>query len=113
MKSIVFILTMPNCGSWNGKWSGEDDFYCRRRTYKNDDEKLKNVMAENYHYYNFGDGWGAGVEVKEMTAKEARKLASKSKGFRGYDWMIDEIEEHGRILIREERQKTKEVSLCQ
>ena len=26
---IIFELTMPNCGSWNGKWSGEERFYAK------------------------------------------------------------------------------------
>lgn len=26
---VAFILTMPNVGSWNNKWSGEGKVYCR------------------------------------------------------------------------------------
>lgn len=25
---VSFILTMPNKGSWNGKWAGEGNLYC-------------------------------------------------------------------------------------
>lgn len=35
--------------------------------------------------------------------RAARHGRNKSKGFYGYDWMIDEIEEHGRIRPEGER----------
>jgi len=56
-------------------------------------------------YYNFGDGWGASVSVREVDSKEARKLRKESAGFCGYDWMVDEIRYHGRILSLSERDK--------
>ena len=28
---IVFTLTMPHSGSWNGKWTGADRLYVRTR----------------------------------------------------------------------------------
>jgi len=94
---------MSNVGSWNGKWTGTDNFYCRVRSYAPKSEKIKNLLASPNHYYNFGDGWGASISIEECKAKEAAKFKKMSAGFRGYDWMIDEIEEYGRILTLKER----------
>jgi len=106
MVHIVFVLTMPNRGSWNGKWSGEEDLYCRVRAYRKG-PLLDNVLATPSHCYNFGDGWGARVSVEECTASEKAKYNRKTKGFCGYDWMLTEIEEHGRIRPYEEREASK------
>lgn len=106
MTHVVFMLSMPNRGSWNGKWSGEEDLYCRVRAYRKG-PLLDNVLATPSHCYNFGDGWGARVSVEECTASEKAKYNRKTKGFCGYDWMITEIEEHGRIRPYEEREASK------
>ena len=93
---IQFTLSMPNNNAWNGKWSGEGNLYAVVKSYraKGTVEKL---LATDYHYYNFGDGWGAGVSIKEIDAPEARKVRKNSRGFCGYDWMIRSIEMHGEI----------------
>jgi hypothetical protein len=106
MTHVVFVLSMPNRGSWNGKWSGEEDLYCRVRSYRNG-PLLDKVLAEPSHYYNFGDGWGARVSVKECTVNEKAKYTRKTKGFCGYDWMINEIEEYGTIRSYEEREEDR------
>lgn len=84
----VFILSMPNVGSWNGKWSGSDNLYCRVFPYKG---KIHDEILGKNFYYNFGDGWGANVEVRKVESKEASKMKRNSKGFAGYDWMIASI----------------------
>ena len=97
MPLIQFTLTMPNNNSWNGKWSGEGDLYAvveNIRSVKVCDELLKT----DYHYYNFGDGWGAGVSIKEIDAAMARKVRKQSRGFCGYNWMISSIKNHGKII---------------
>ncbi|MBA2877997.1 hypothetical protein HNR63_001051 [Anoxybacillus kamchatkensis] len=95
MKIFAFTLTMPNVGSWNGRWSGEKDLYVKFRTLKNKDaERVK----EGNYYYDFGDGWGANVNVRVVDSKEKQRLQRKSKGFAGYDWMIDSIIENGEII---------------
>ena len=97
---LSFELTMPNVGSWNGKWTGEGQKRYRTRRVV----KAKEVeLANKSYYYNFGDGWGASVIVESVDSKEAVKRRRKSAGFAGYDWMIDEILEHGRILTLQER----------
>lgn len=111
MKHILFVLTMPNNNSWNGKWTQEGELYCKVRTYpfrsnsKVMNESLKNVLFTKGCYYDFGDGWGAYVSVKECTLAEKNKYNKLSKGFCGYDWMIDELEKYGRIRTRKERQE--------
>lgn len=102
---FVFILTMPNVGSWNGKWTGEGNLYCRTSSYSKDSEYLNNILKEDYHYYDFGDGWTAGVKIKEITREERIKYDKKTKGFYDYEWMISEIEQLGRIRKLEERGK--------
>ena len=96
---IVFELTMPSKGSWNGKWSQEGT--CFARTYSQ--HKVPKEYWNKKFYYRWDDGWTACVSVTQMPAEEARKIARKSKGFCGYDWMIDSIIECGRILTRAER----------
>jgi len=108
MECRVFILTMPNNNSWNGKWTGAGRLFCIVRSYKKKNPALKNLKDDD-HYYNFGDGWGANVEVKRITSDEAKLYRKRSEGFSGYDWMVDEIEEHGRILTRTERKERENV----
>lgn len=101
---VSFELKMPNVGSWNGKWTGEDKKYFLGKKLSKD--QLSNIPFKNGEasfYYNFGDGWGASVTAEVVDAKEATRRRKNSKGFSGYDWMVDEIIEHGRILLREER----------
>lgn len=98
---IVFELTMPNVGSWNGIWTGATRRYVRTL----DERKLKKECWNKDFYYNFGDGWCACVSTKRMNARDARKLEQISSGFCGYDWMIRSIVECGQILKESERTK--------
>lgn len=102
MKTLSFELTMPGVNSWNGKWSGE-----KKRFIKIIRVGADCIAQPSNYGYNFGDGWYANVEVREIAGKEARKLRRISAGFCGYDWMINEIRFHGRILTLEERHKNK------
>jgi len=97
---LSFQLTMPNNNAWDGKWSGEGKFYYEFRNIPK--SKIAELDGKNF-YYNFGDGWGANVRVEKIDSQEKRKLQKKSAGFCGYNWMIDEILNYGRILILEER----------
>ena len=103
---LSFELTMPNVGSWNGKWTGDGRTYFRTRKV---DRKKENELDEQNFYYDFGDGWGASVKVEKINAREAARRRRKSAGFFGYDWMIDEILQHGKILsIKERRDLTND-----
>lgn len=90
---IVFELSMPNKGSWNGKWSQEGQLFVRTR-------RECDVPKEHWgkaFYYRWNDGWTACVTVTKLPVAEARKLERKSNGFCGYDWMIKSIIQHGAI----------------
>jgi hypothetical protein len=102
---IAFELTMPNVGSWNGKWTGEDRYYARVFNFtkrygqsKTAIEKANAILKGKNYYYSFVDGWGANVETKKVTVAEAAKIRRRSKGFCGYDWMIESILNCGKIL---------------
>lgn len=98
MKLIAFELSMPNAGSWNGKWTGEGNCYARVRKFtKKDDDKINKILDEKSFYYSWSDGWGAKVSVRQVSSKEANKLRKNTRGFYGYDWMIDSIIDRGYI----------------
>lgn len=88
---ISFELSMPGRNSWNGKWSGQENCYAIVRSFGKKHPKL------GLYEYNFGDGWRAQVAVREVTSPAARNLRKQSKGFCGYDWMVDSIIRDGDI----------------
>ena len=95
---IIFELTFPNRGSWNGKWSGEKDTHI---IVKKDSQVLKDRIGKSY-YYDFGDGWGANISVRKMNGndKEYRQLKKRNVGFCGYDWMVDSIIVYDEIVYK-------------
>ena len=95
---IIFELTMPRVGSWNGKWTGAEKEYYRSR--KNC-EVPKEVVGKDFEY-RWEDGWVANVSVSKVTCAEERMLMKKSAGFCGYDWMINSIIKHGYIKASNE-----------
>lgn len=95
---ISFELSMPNKGSWNGKWSQEGQCFVRTRTER---EVPKEYWDKDF-LYRWDDGWTACVSVRRVTIKDARKLERMSKGFCGYDWMIKSIIRFGEILTERE-----------
>ena len=106
---VGFTLSMPNVGSWNGKWTGESNLYYRYRKLSKATEA--ELDGKSFHY-NFGDGWSANVSCKKIDAKTNVKLKRRSNGFAGYDWMIDSILNHGEILNslqRKEKEAPKEL----
>ena len=94
---FAFILTMPNNNAWNGRWSGEGKVYAKVKTFTTREFKEQLLQRVGNHYHNFGDGWGANVEVKVVSLEEKRKLIKQSQGFCGYEWMINSIIDHGEI----------------
>lgn len=96
---LAFELSMPQRKSWNGRWSGEDKRYIITRKFSaTGSQKADEILKHGYYYYNFGDGWGAGIDVSLVDAKEAAKLLKKSAGFCGYDWMVDTILQYGQPM---------------
>ena len=90
---IVFELSMPNKGSWNGKWSQEGQLFVRTRR---ECDVPKELWGKSF-FHSWDDGWTACVTLTRMPAPEARKLERKSKGFCRYDWMIKSIIKYGDI----------------
>lgn len=95
---IVFELSMPGKGSWNGKWTEEGRCYVRTRSQRS---VPKDAWNKSFRY-RWDDGWEACVTVTQMPATEARKLERHSVGFAGYDWMIRSIIKYGKIMTDEE-----------
>lgn len=103
---LAFELSMPGVNTWNGRWTGEGRSYVIVRSLGRSRaaiERELELMIGSPYRYDFGDGWAASVSVRGIEPSEARRLRKASAGFCGYDWMIDEIVEHGRILTLAER----------
>lgn len=95
---LSFELTMPNVGSWNGQWTGSGNPYFRfRKLHKKEAIEFMEGKENKNYYYSWNDGWGANVEVKIISSRDKRKLQKITKGFWGYEWMIDSILEHDEI----------------
>ena len=90
---IVFKLSMPHVGSWNGKWTQDDKVFAR--TYS--EKKVPKELWNKSFYYRWDDGWTACVSVERMPASDARKIERRSNGFCGYDWMIRALIKDGYI----------------
>jgi len=95
---LSFELTMPNVGSWDGKWAGSKKpyFEFRKIDKKIGIQFMEGQESKNF-YYNFGDGWRAKVKVKKILSQEKNKLERISAGFFNYDWMIDSILKNKKI----------------
>jgi hypothetical protein len=59
--------------------------------------KAATILANQPYSYDFGDGWRASIEVKAVEGPELRSIRKRSKGFCGYDWMVDSILDNGSI----------------
>ena len=105
---FCFTLSMPGVASWNGKWSGENKLYAKVINFGTR-VRAREILDIGYFHYNFGDGWSAGIKVKEVDAGEAAKIRRKSSGFCGYDWMIDSIRNNLYIVTpRQKKEKQGE-----
>jgi hypothetical protein len=67
---------------------------------KKDVVKILQDKTEKNFYYDFGDGWGANVNVSIITAKQRRELKKISGKFMGYEWMIEEILKYGKYNFK-------------
>lgn len=91
---IIFELSMPKINTWNNKWSCEGETFAR---YKQNIRVPAEIIDKTFEY-DFGDGWVASVSVRKVKNNEAKKIMAKSKGFMGYDWMIDSLIKYHDIL---------------
>lgn len=92
---IAFELSMPSNNAWNGKWTGEKNYYALVRNIPKD--KVSEILSKERYSYSFGDGWVAKISVRHVKAKEAAVIRRKSRGFCGYDWMVSSIVDRGCI----------------
>ena len=100
MATIAFELSMPNVGSWNGRWTGEGRFYAVVRNLgrgKQAQETAKKILERRSYHYDFGDGWSARVSVREVSGSEVARIRRQSMGFCGYEWMVASIIQNGEI----------------
>lgn len=101
---LCFELSMPRVNTWNGRWTGEKNYYAKVRNMgrsKKADEKSQAILEKRSFRYDFGDGWVACITVTRVTQREAAKARRKSCGFYGYDWMVESIINHGLIKYTE------------
>jgi len=102
MTTLAFELSMPNVGSWNGKWTGAGTYYAVFRNLgrgKGAAEKAQKLIEKGSFHYNFGDGWSARINVREVSGRELTVLRRRSRGFYGYEWMVSSILKHGEIIV--------------
>lgn len=98
--TLIFVLSMPNCASWNGKWSGEGRRYLHLKQVP--EGRAKELDGKHY-YHSFGDGWGAGINVlMAKTSAEVRAAKQATEGFCMYEWMCDNIVSHGSTKAKED-----------
>ena len=69
---VAFQLTMPNVGSWDGKWSGSDSLYARVRKArsKTDIEAARRAVAGKPFHYS----WTAGKPAEEAASRAREQL---------------------------------------
>ena len=88
---LCFELSMPNRGSWNGRWSGENDVHIITKTDRQIGKKRIKELDGKSFFYRWEDGWSACVSSRIIDAKEATRLRKRNRGFCGYDWMVRSI----------------------
>lgn len=59
--------------------------------------------------FDFGDGWGANVRAEIINGAGATKRRKNSKGFAGYDWMVQSIIFYGEITTETQRKKSQQL----
>jgi hypothetical protein len=92
-RRVLFRLSMPSRGSWNGAWPGaERNYVIVRQLAQADIANLFGDKAQASWFHRWDDGWTACVSGRLMDTGER---APKSDGFCGYDWMVDNIIRYG------------------
>jgi len=103
---LSFELSMPGIGSWNGKWSGAGGLYAIVKNLgrsQKAEAKGREIIENGSYAYGWNDGWSARIRVREVDAAEARKIRRASRGFYGYDWMVQLILFYGKIQTGADR----------
>lgn len=99
---VVFELTMPNSGSWNGAWSGEGrgHYYFKDFPPVSFEKKYKEKVIGSW-YYSWDDGWTACITSRVIDGQELRRLRKNNCGFCGYEWMVRSILATGEIKYKD------------
>jgi len=87
---VEFRLTMPGVGSWDGKWSGAGRNYSIVRHVPT--ERVAELGLPQSFDHAWDDGWRASVRARVLGKGER---PTKSDGFCGYEWMVDNILKYG------------------
>lgn len=98
---LCFELSIPGVGSWNGKWSGADNYYALVRNLgrsKKATEHAQKILAEHYFRYAWSDGWAARISVRQVDSSEAGQIRRRAQGFCEYDWMVQSIIDNLKII---------------
>ena len=103
---FCFELSMPNRGSWNGRWSQENDIHVIIKTDRQIGKKACEELDGKYFYYRWDDGWTACVSCRIIDRGEAAKLRKRNRGFCGYDWMVRSIIAFGEIRVKKDESKS-------
>jgi hypothetical protein len=93
---IWFVLRMRNTPTWNESWSGAGRLYAKRVNVPK--TKAEELLKEGSFYFSWSDGWSCAVDVVKPSPAEARAMAKNTRGFCGYEWMINSILMYGKIL---------------
>lgn len=98
---VVFELTMPNRGSWNGRWSGENQGHYIFKDFSPAafEKEWKEKIIGSW-CYTWDDGWTACIASRVVDGTELRNLRKQNAGFLGYDWMVKDILAYGKIKPR-------------
>jgi len=109
---ISFQLKNATVGSWNGVDTGDkDNHYLVRKISEKVFRSIPVLIPKGeskWFHYDFGDGWSMNVIAEVVDAKEAAHRRKASNGFRGREWMVDEIFKYGRIRTRKERHEAEQ-----
>lgn len=105
MTVLLFEYGHSKINTWNGRWAGEDNVFAKEvflSTSKR--ERLKELGfdlrrgAKKTFTHDFGDGWVAKITMTVGAKKDFEEIMKHSEGFMGYEWIIDSILKHGKIV---------------
>ncbi len=90
---LAFVLSMPGNNSWNGRWSGDGKLFAIIKTFtgKKREAKARELIEKRSFGYDFGDGWYARVDVRELKPGESRQIRKNSKGFWSFPYLCQHL----------------------
>lgn len=98
MKILCFKLWVTSCNTWNRQHSFNNQYLIFKTFLKKDNETADKILAKKSYGYMWDDGWTVSISVSQVSSEEKRRLEKVNAGFLGYDWMVDSIIKHGKII---------------